>query len=42
MTINNDKTYDLRRRMLKEEDIKLLHYHNLYDLSERIVGQESY
>lgn len=36
------KTNNLRRRLLKEKNIKLLHYDNLYDLSERVVGSASY
>lgn len=37
-----DKTYSSRRRLLKEQNINLLHYDNLYDLSERIIGEPSY
>lgn len=37
-----EKTYNLKRRLLKEESIRLLHYENLYDSSERIIGQLSY
>lgn len=36
------ETNNLRRRLLREKNIKLLHYNNLYDLSEKVVGRSSY
>lgn len=37
-----EKTYNLKRRLMKEQNISLLHYDNLYDLSERIIGEDTY
>lgn len=37
-----EKTYNLKRRLLKGENISLLHYDNIYDSSERIIGKQSY
>lgn len=36
------KTYTLNRRLLKEQDINLLHYDNVYDLGVRIIGEATY
>jgi len=37
-----EKTYNLKRRLMREQSIKLLHYDNLYDLAERIIGEATY
>lgn len=37
-----EKTYNLRRRLNKDQNINLLHFDNLYDFAERIIGQPTY
>lgn len=37
-----EKTYSLKRRLEKEQGINLLHYDNLFDLAERIIGEATY
>lgn len=38
----NDKTYRLKRNLLNDKRIKLLHYDNLIDFSYSLIGENSY
>lgn len=38
----NDLTYNIKRDYLKKQDILLLHYDNIVDLSKNIIGKPTY
>lgn len=38
----NDKTYEIRRRMAKEEHILMLHYDNLFDSAEELLERQTF
>lgn len=38
----NDKTYMIRRERKRADDIDIIHYDNLYDFSNSIIGNSTY
>ncbi|UHA73286.1 Shedu anti-phage system protein SduA domain-containing protein [Paenibacillus sp. 481] len=38
----NEQTYRIKRRMMSEQKIELLHYDNLYDTAKSLIGERTY
>lgn len=41
-SINEEKSYSIKRETLKDKNTLLLHYDNLYDSAKRIIGKVTY